>query len=46
MIQIFDELEWVYEPLLYFSRYGTHEEAMYGTKLATIRRIQAEGKGK
>lgn len=23
---------------------GTHEEAMYGTKLETIRRIHAEGK--
>ena len=26
-----------------YLEYGTHEEAMYGTKLATIRRIQAEG---
>lgn len=26
-----------------YLEYGTHEEAMYGTKLATIRRIHAEG---
>ena len=27
-----------------YLEYGTHDEAMYGTKLDTIRRIQAEGK--
>lgn len=27
-----------------YLEYGTHEEAMYGTKLATIRRIHAEGR--
>jgi len=26
-----------------YLEYGTHDEAMYGTKLATIRRIHAEG---
>jgi hypothetical protein len=26
-----------------YLEYGTHEEAMYGTKLATIRRIHSEG---
>lgn len=27
-----------------YLEYGTHEDAMYGTKLDTIRRIHAEGK--
>mgnify|MGYP003449625122 CR=1 FL=1 len=27
-----------------YLEYGTHEDAMYGTKLDTIRRIQAEKK--
>ncbi len=27
-----------------YLEYGTHEDAMYGTKLETIRRIHAEGK--
>ena len=29
---------------LYFCVPGTHEEAMYGTKLETIRQIHSEGK--
>ena len=29
---------------LYFCVSGTHEEAMYGTKLETIRQIHSEGK--
>lgn len=27
-----------------YLEYGTHEEAMYGTKLETIRRLHADGK--
>lgn len=27
-----------------YLEYGTHEDAMYGTKLETIRRIHADGK--
>lgn len=27
-----------------YLEYGTHEDAMYGTKLDTIRRIHSEGK--
>ena len=27
-----------------YLEYGTHEEAMYGTKLETIRQIHSEGK--